>query len=131
MEGKSKVSLVVIFIVDSSLLTFASRHFTPAWHTINMGMSPPSAQSTYINFPLPTGTGAVTLLFHSFPYGQSSNSLQYVALSIEFFNIVLFLLLSSFPFYWGHFGVINKQSCVSRHFHSIPFVNASSIANLD
>ncbi|EGO25854.1 hypothetical protein SERLADRAFT_466566 [Serpula lacrymans var. lacrymans S7.9] len=51
------------------------RHFTPAWHTVIMG------------------TGAVSALVHSFPYGSGSLPIKIVTLLVFFLNLFLFVVI--------------------------------------
>lgn len=49
-------------------------------------------ESLFIEFI--TGTGAVSLLFHLFPYGNDAQALQYVALTFHLFNFALFMAIT-------------------------------------
>ncbi|KAH8119506.1 voltage-dependent anion channel [Phellopilus nigrolimitatus] len=52
------------------------RHFTPAWHAVNMG------------------TGAISTLFHVFPYGSESRGMQTVAFFFLLLNLIFFVVLT-------------------------------------
>ncbi|KAH7888823.1 voltage-dependent anion channel, partial [Phlebopus sp. FC_14] len=41
------------------------------------------------------GTGAISILFHSFPYGASSKPMQVITLAFFFFSLVLFVLFTA------------------------------------
>ncbi|TDL24281.1 hypothetical protein BD410DRAFT_115754 [Rickenella mellea] len=53
------------------------RNFTPAWHTVNMG------------------TGAISILFHIFPYGSKTQAMQIIALSFLILNFALFIIITT------------------------------------
>ncbi|PAV18997.1 c4-dicarboxylate transporter malic acid transport [Pyrrhoderma noxium] len=52
------------------------RHFTPAWHAVNMG------------------TGAISALFHVFPYGSQNRVMQSIAFFFLLLNLLLFIILT-------------------------------------
>ncbi|KAL5523957.1 hypothetical protein ACEPAG_8130 [Sanghuangporus baumii] len=52
------------------------RHFTPAWHAVNMG------------------TGAISALFHVFPYGSEHRGMQIAALFFLILNLAFFVILT-------------------------------------
>ncbi|EJD03267.1 uncharacterized protein FOMMEDRAFT_123503 [Fomitiporia mediterranea MF3/22] len=52
------------------------RHFTPAWHAVNMG------------------TGAISTLFHVFPYGTQTRGMQIAALFFLILNFIFFVILT-------------------------------------
>ncbi|KAF9244877.1 voltage-dependent anion channel [Melanogaster broomeanus] len=53
------------------------RHFTPAWFAVTMG------------------TGSISILFHSFPYGTGSQVMKAFTLVFFFLNLVLFVLFTA------------------------------------
>ncbi|KAF9227493.1 hypothetical protein BS17DRAFT_775605 [Gyrodon lividus] len=53
------------------------RHFTPAWFAVTMG------------------TGSISILFHSFPYGADSQLMKTFTLVFFFLNLVLFVLFTA------------------------------------
>ncbi|THH06526.1 hypothetical protein EW145_g4029 [Phellinidium pouzarii] len=55
-----------------------TERFTPAWHAVNMG------------------TGAISILFHTFPYGTSNRGMQIVAFFFLLLNLALFIVLTIF-----------------------------------
>ncbi|KAI5120976.1 hypothetical protein M0805_006648 [Coniferiporia weirii] len=54
------------------------RRFTPAWHAVNMG------------------TGAISILFHNFPYGTTNRGMQIVAFFFLMLNFALFIIITGF-----------------------------------
>ncbi|KAF5348628.1 hypothetical protein D9758_006850 [Tetrapyrgos nigripes] len=52
------------------------RNFTPAWFAVTMG------------------TGSISILFHSFPYGSNLQGMQIMSLAFMLLNLVLFLTFS-------------------------------------
>ncbi|EIW83021.1 hypothetical protein CONPUDRAFT_136178 [Coniophora puteana RWD-64-598 SS2] len=52
------------------------RHFTPAWFAVTMG------------------TGAIAILFHSFPYGNDTPAMKAMTLVFFFLNLALFTLFT-------------------------------------
>ncbi|KAH9931134.1 voltage-dependent anion channel [Epithele typhae] len=64
--------------VPHKSLKQCARHFTPAWFAAIMG------------------TGAISILFHSFPYGQGSQALQIFTYIFFFLNLALFIIFNAF-----------------------------------
>ncbi|KAG9220610.1 hypothetical protein CCMSSC00406_0003709 [Pleurotus cornucopiae] len=53
------------------------RHFVPAWFAVNMG------------------TGAISILFYSFPYGNGSEEMKILSLLFFFLNLGLFIIFAA------------------------------------
>ncbi|KAI5120292.1 hypothetical protein M0805_005798 [Coniferiporia weirii] len=67
---------VCVFGLPCKALGPGERHFTPAWHAVNMG------------------TGAISALFHVFPYGSNTLGMQVIAFFFLLLNLVFFVLLT-------------------------------------
>ncbi|KAH8119498.1 voltage-dependent anion channel [Phellopilus nigrolimitatus] len=61
---------------DRNPLKERIRRFTPAWHSVNMG------------------TGAISILFHNFPYGTTTRGMQSIAFFFLLLNLALFIILT-------------------------------------
>ena len=57
-------------------LTRSCRHFTPTWFAVNMG------------------TGAISVLFHNYPYANNSTPMKMFAYIFFFLNLALFLVFN-------------------------------------
>ncbi|KLO19523.1 hypothetical protein SCHPADRAFT_924438 [Schizopora paradoxa] len=90
------------------------RHFTPAWHAVNMG------------------TGAISALFHTFPYGSNSKAMQYIALFFLLLNLVLFTVLflcgiARYTFFRGLWSTMMRHPVQSLYLGTFPMGFATII----
>ncbi|KAI0315477.1 voltage-dependent anion channel [Amylostereum chailletii] len=72
------------------------RHFTPAWFAVNMG------------------TGAISILFANFPYGNTTTPMKILASIFFFLNLALFIVFTTVSA-WRYIRYPDVWSLMIRH----------------